>query len=129
MTYHNIIGIVPKQWWLSKLAADGDGVVSRKSAHANDAVSEISVPAEHTSVHTHPAAVLEVRRILLEHLAELDGQANSPLKKGTGSELMVQLPRKTMVVRCLSPFFNGLLHGPPAGHGSCRAVRRDGGGG
>ena len=27
--YHNIVGVVPKQWWLSKLAADGDGVVSR----------------------------------------------------------------------------------------------------
>ena len=65
VTYHNIIGIVPKQWWLSKLAADGDGVVSRKSAHAANAVSEIIVPADHTSVHTHPAAVLEVRRILL----------------------------------------------------------------
>ena len=63
VTYHNIIGIVPKQWWLSKLAANGDGVVSRKSAHAANAVSEIIVPADHTSVHTHPAAVLEVRRI------------------------------------------------------------------
>jgi pimeloyl-ACP methyl ester carboxylesterase len=73
VTYHNIIGIVPQQWWLSKLVPDGDGVVSRNSAHANDAVSEIVVPADHTSVHTHPAAVLEVRRILLEHLAELDG--------------------------------------------------------
>ena len=40
---------------------------------------------------------------------------SSPLKKGTGSELMAQLPRKTMVVRCLSPFFNGLLAGRLAG--------------
>ena len=44
--YHNIIGVVPKQWWLSKLAADGDGVVSRESAHVDDAVSEITVPAD-----------------------------------------------------------------------------------
>jgi hypothetical protein len=31
------------------------------------------VPADHTTVHAHPAAVLEVRRILLEHLSELRG--------------------------------------------------------
>ncbi len=72
--YHNIVGVVPKQWWLSKLAADGDGVVSRQSAHLDGAASEITVPADHTTVHAHPAAVLEVRRILLEHLAELEGR-------------------------------------------------------
>ena len=72
--YHNIIGVVPKQWWLSKLAGDGDGVVSRESAHVDDAVSEITVPAIHTTVHQHPAAVLEVRRILLEHMADLEGR-------------------------------------------------------
>jgi pimeloyl-ACP methyl ester carboxylesterase len=72
--YHSIVGVVPKQWWLSKLAADGDGVVSRESAHLASAESEITVPADHTTVHAHPAAVLEVRRILLEHLAELEGR-------------------------------------------------------
>ncbi len=30
--YHNIIGVVPKQWWLAKFVAEGDGVVSRESA-------------------------------------------------------------------------------------------------
>ena len=40
----------------------------------NGAASEITVAANHTTVQTHPAAVLEVRRILLEHLAELDGR-------------------------------------------------------
>jgi hypothetical protein len=73
--YHNIVGVMPKQWWISKLAEEGDGVVSRKSAHADDVVSEISVPADHTTVHAHPAAVLEVRRILLEHLADVNIQA------------------------------------------------------
>ncbi len=29
--YHSIVGVVPQQWWLSKLAGDGDGVVSRKA--------------------------------------------------------------------------------------------------
>jgi hypothetical protein len=72
--YHNIVGVVPKQWWLSKVAGDGDGVVTRESAHVDDAVSEIAVPATHMTVHMHPAAVLEVRRILLEHLANLEGR-------------------------------------------------------
>jgi hypothetical protein len=72
--YHNIIGIVPPQWWLSVIAKESDGVVTKESAHLDDAVSEIVVPADHSTVHTHPLAVLEVRRILLEHLAELRGQ-------------------------------------------------------
>ena len=74
--YHNIVGLTPKQWWMAKLAGDGDwdGVVSCESAHVDDAVSEITVPANHMTVHTHPAAVLEVRRILLEHLADLEGR-------------------------------------------------------
>ena len=44
----------------------------------DDAASEIMVPADHTTVHTHPAAVLEVRRILLEHLADLEGRRGRP---------------------------------------------------
>ncbi len=72
--YHNIVGLVPNQSWLIKLSGEGDGVVPRESAHMENVASEITVPADHTTVHTHPAAVLEVRRILLEHLAELDGR-------------------------------------------------------
>jgi hypothetical protein len=71
--YHNIIGVVPKQWMISKLVDEGDGVVSKESAHVDDVVSEVVVAADHTTVHAHPAAVLEVRRILLEHLADLQG--------------------------------------------------------
>ncbi|MEN6407312.1 MAG: hypothetical protein ABFC77_12680 [Thermoguttaceae bacterium] len=70
--YHNIIGVLPQPSAFSKWSEPGDGVVSYASAHVDDAVSEITVPANHVTVHTHPAAVLEVRRILLEHLAELD---------------------------------------------------------
>ena len=74
VTYHNIVGVLPKDSWLAKFTAEGDGVVPRTSAHVDDAESEITVPADHSSVHSHPAAVLEVRRILLEHLAELEGR-------------------------------------------------------
>ena len=71
--YHNIVGLLPRDSWLSKVAAEGDGVVPYTSAHFDGAASEITVPANHTTVHAHPAAVLEVRRVLLEHLADLEG--------------------------------------------------------
>ncbi len=38
--------------------------------------SELIVQADHTTVQCHPLAVMEVRRILLEHLAELRGAAS-----------------------------------------------------
>lgn len=53
----------------------GDGVVGYTSAHMDDTESELTVPADHMTIHSHPLAVLEVRRILLQHLAELRGVA------------------------------------------------------
>jgi len=73
VTYHNIIGVLPKKGVLGKLAAGSDGVVTYESAHMDDAESELVVPADHTTVHSHPLAVLEVHRILLEHLSQLRG--------------------------------------------------------
>jgi hypothetical protein len=69
--YHNMIGRTDRRDLLHKVTGDGDGVVSVASAHANDAVSEIVVDADHQAIHRHPRTVLEVRRILLEHLAAL----------------------------------------------------------
>ena len=69
--YHNIIGLVPERGITGYLAAGSDGVVTQESAHMDDAVSEISVPATHSAIHMHPRAILEIRRILLEHLAQL----------------------------------------------------------
>jgi hypothetical protein len=57
------------------LGTQTDGVVAVSSAEAPDAVSSKVVPADHMTVHCHPLAVMEVRRILHEHLAELRGQA------------------------------------------------------
>jgi pimeloyl-ACP methyl ester carboxylesterase len=70
--YHNIVGVIDRPGFIGRLAADSDGVVSSQSAHLDNVASEIAVNADHTRVHRHPLAVLEVRRILLEHLAELD---------------------------------------------------------
>lgn len=71
VTYHNIIGYVQENSPLSAVVKDSDGVVGIESARLPTAKSEILVPADHASVHRHPLAVLEVRRILLEHLDEL----------------------------------------------------------
>ncbi|MBN2022050.1 MAG: alpha/beta fold hydrolase [Pirellulales bacterium] len=75
--YHNVIGLVPQQGIFGRLAAGTDGVVARESAHVTDVESELVVEADHTTVHAHPLAVLEVRRILLENLADLQGYARA----------------------------------------------------
>jgi hypothetical protein len=67
--YHNIVGVVPSKTWLGSVAEVGDGVVGLESAKLAESASEIEVPADHLVVHQHPLAILEVRRILLEHSA------------------------------------------------------------
>ncbi len=74
--YHNIVGRVPAQGVFGRVAGDGDGIVEFTSAHLDDVESEIVVPADHVNVHRHPLAVLEVRRILLEHLNQLRANPN-----------------------------------------------------
>lgn len=71
---HNIVGVVEKENILNRVSGKGDGVVSYESAHLDNVNSEIVVNADHLNVHRHPIAVLEVRRILLEHLNELQRQ-------------------------------------------------------
>ncbi len=68
--YHNIIGMVPEEGLFGRLAAGSDGVVAYESATMDDTESEAVVPSDHVVVHAHPRAVLEVKRILLAHLAE-----------------------------------------------------------
>ena len=72
--YHSVIGIThDKMAIMERLLAgaspseEGDGIVPASSAHLDSAESEVVVPADHTHIHQHPLAVLEVRRILLEH--------------------------------------------------------------
>jgi hypothetical protein len=71
--YHNIMGVVSRRSILGRVSEDGDGVVSIKSAKLDDAASEISVPADHLEVHRHALSILEVRRILMEHINSLSG--------------------------------------------------------
>ena len=73
MRYHNVVGITdPGGLSSSSARAEGDGLVSYASAHREDVESEIIVRAAHTDAHRHPLTILELRRILLEHLRETD---------------------------------------------------------
>lgn len=69
--YHNIVGVVPSKNFLGKTQPASDGIVAYDSAHVDDAASEIPVAAEHQSIHQTPKAILEVRRILIEHLEQV----------------------------------------------------------
>ncbi|MFP6765123.1 MAG: alpha/beta hydrolase [Planctomycetaceae bacterium] len=67
--YHNIFAVQPQK---TALGYDGDGVVEIASAKREDFDSELMIEATHTTAHRHPRAILELRRILLEHLKEAD---------------------------------------------------------
>jgi pimeloyl-ACP methyl ester carboxylesterase len=70
--YHTVAGDVPASGIASLFFDEqGDGVVSLESAQLENASSQIVIPADHSNVHRHPQSILEVRRILLQHLAEL----------------------------------------------------------
>ncbi|HOP77964.1 MAG: alpha/beta hydrolase [Thermogutta sp.] len=71
IVHHNIVGASLEDRLWGRITGTSDGVISWESAHSDKADSEIAVPAEHTSVQSHPLTILEVKRILLEHLAEL----------------------------------------------------------
>jgi len=65
--HNNIIGVSRGQslrWWT-------DGVVTYRSAHRDDADSEITVAAGHSQIHRHEIAIKEVRRALRDHLTQV----------------------------------------------------------
>jgi pimeloyl-ACP methyl ester carboxylesterase len=74
-TYYSIVGVsgkcdMPLQRIVGyQYGVVGDGVVPYESAHIGNVESELIVPANHFTEHQHPLSVLEVRRILREHLA------------------------------------------------------------
>ena len=80
VAYHNIIGILPKDELIGRVAARGDGVVKYESAHLEGVESEAIVPEDHVEIHRHPLAVLEVKRILTEHLNDLRMAGREPVK-------------------------------------------------
>ena len=66
--YHNIVGITESSF----TSGNGDGVVDFQSATMEDVESELIVDAPHTTIHMISKTIFEVRRILLEHLHDVD---------------------------------------------------------
>jgi len=64
VTVHSIIAMEEG----GTLADGGDGFVTYRSAHVDEAASELIVQSGH-SVQGNPQAIEEIRRILLQHLA------------------------------------------------------------
>ena len=90
VSYHNIVGREPDSILTEILGEEGDGVVSLASATLENlpqVESQIVVPSDHISVHRHPRSVLEVRRILMEQVSELQ---DLPLDTGSGVRLAKQ---------------------------------------
>ena len=83
ISYHNVVGREPDLGWRRWFLDDGDGVVSLDSARLDDMPqlrSQIVVPSDHVNVHRHPRSILEVRRVLLEQLAELEQFPREPAR-------------------------------------------------
>ena len=72
VSYHNIFAVEPRKFADHGRGPEGDGIVTVASARRDDFDSEISIEATHTTAHRHPLAILELRRVLLEHLETLD---------------------------------------------------------
>jgi len=74
VTYHNIVGKQAPTGIGRLVGSEGDGVVSLESARLDglpNVKSQLVVESDHQNVHRHPQSVLEVRRILVEQLGEL----------------------------------------------------------
>ena len=88
VTVHSVVGD-GHSWFVG---VRDDCVVSVESAHTEGAVSEIFVPATHTKVHHHPRTIAEVRRILLQHLAETSPAMATPPAGSAGSGTATTAP-------------------------------------
>ncbi len=79
--HHNIVGKIPEKGFIGHVVGGSDGIVAYNSAHLENAQSEIIVNADHSAINRHPLSVLEVHRVLLEHLAEIDAPPPSRLER------------------------------------------------
>lgn len=78
--YHNIVGEIEQTNALSRMLPPSDGVVAVESAKLKQYDSQITVQCEHTVIHSHPKTILEVRRILFEHLRSLNRSVTATQK-------------------------------------------------
>jgi pimeloyl-ACP methyl ester carboxylesterase len=70
VAYHSIIGYNGR----NPLPDGSDGVVPYESAHLDGALSEVIVTSDH-SAQERTASIVELRRILVRHLDEVDDEA------------------------------------------------------
>ncbi len=87
--YHTVIGVVDQETWLGYFSGQSDGIVQYESARLDEAVSELVVPADHNTVHRNPQSVLEVRRILREHITQLRQEYYSAVQRSPGPSAQV----------------------------------------
>lgn len=81
VSYYNVVGHEPDLGWRGWFTEEGDGVVSLASARLDNMPQlkeQVVVPSDHVNVHRHPQSILEVRRVLLEQIAELEYFPNGP---------------------------------------------------
>ena len=76
--YHNIVGLLDERPVIGKVVGPGDGVVTYESAHLEEADSEVVVSADHVTIHRSPRTILEVHRILREHLQDVHREQTAP---------------------------------------------------
>lgn len=82
ISYYNVVGREPDLGWRGWFTEDGDGVVSLASAQLDGMPQlreQVVVPSDHVNVHRHPQSILEVRRVLLEQIAELENFPQGPV--------------------------------------------------
>lgn len=96
VTYHNVIGRVDNKDLLGRISPDSDGVVPVASARVENAATELEVAADHTHVHSHPEAILEVRKILEEHLRLLRTDPDYVTKAWRETENVAQRPEEAV---------------------------------
>ena len=60
------------------MSKKSDGIVEFWRSHRDDEESEKEVAASHVDVHAHPAAILELKRILTLHLKLARSAPNVP---------------------------------------------------
>ncbi|HBT77618.1 MAG TPA: hypothetical protein DEB39_12010 [Planctomycetaceae bacterium] len=87
VVYHNIVGEIELDVLSKRFFPPSDGVVKTQSARLEHAASEVVVPCEHMTVQAHPKTILEVRRILFEHLKSLGQSDNHPFRRSTTSRM------------------------------------------
>ena len=95
---NNIVGVIPTLENSVLRPRQSDGVVDFSSSHRDDVESEKKIPAAHMVVHLHPAAILETKRILLEHLKlSRNTPGNWEYKQGPVKEIQPSAPEEMAV--------------------------------